>query len=126
MAGAYLEITQQQTYVFQANILLNDAAVELYQSVLWFTAQNDVDSYDGSNISPFINLVSTSGNIAISNNGTNVNSLVNITLTSDLTRGLAQTNSAFWQLVVKTTANSVYVLDHGRMAVIPRFGLIYA
>ncbi len=126
MAGAYLEITQQQTFSYTANITLNGAGVELYQSVLWFTAATDTNGYDGSNLSPFINLVSTSGsNITISNAGTNINSVVNITLTAPLTANLAVVNSAFWQLVTKTTANAIYSLDHGRIAVLPRLGMIY-
>ncbi len=125
MAGDYLEIFPQDTYVFQANVLLNSAAVELYQSVLWFTAQADPTGVDGANAAVFINLCSTTGNIDISNNGTLVNSVVNVTLTSALTSALPYVNSAFWSLVAKTSTNAVYTLDRGRLAISRRVGVSY-
>ena len=125
MAGAYLEIFPQDTYVFQSNVLLNSAAVELYQSTIWFAAQSDPSGVDGLNSAMFINLCSTTGNIAISNNGTLVNSVINVTLTSALTSALPYINSAFWSLVVKTSANAVYTVDRGQLAVSRRVGPSY-
>ena len=125
MAGAYLEIFPQDTYVFTANVLLNAAAVELYQSTVWFTAQADPTGVDGANSAMFINLCSTTGNIAFSNNGTLVNSIVSVTLTSALTATLPFVNSAFWSLVAKTSTNAVYTLDRGKLAITRRVGVSY-
>lgn len=122
MAGAYIEINPQDTYTLTSNVLLNGVAQELYLSTIWFSAaQSELDT-----ITPtlFINLSSLTGNIAISNNGTNINSVITVTLTSALTANCNYVNYAMWSLVAKTPGGSVYTLDRGRIAVVPRYASV--
>lgn len=125
MAGAYLEINPQDTYIFQSNVLLNNAAVELYQYTIWFIAQADPDGVDGSNASIWINASTLNGRVAISNNGTPVNSVINVTLASNYTANLPYVNSALWSLVIRSTNNVVTTVDRGSLAIVPRVGTAY-
>lgn len=123
MGGAYLEIDPQETYVFTTNVAVNNVAQELYGSTVWFQAWSKEDS---ANNSPIINLSGNSLNVLITNAvGSSVNSIVNVTLTSALTYGLAQVNVGAWQLTAKTSTGSAYRLDGGRMCVLPNVGASY-
>ena len=125
MAGAYLEINPQDTYIFQSNVLLNSAAVELYQYAIWFIAQANPSGVDGSNADIWINASTLNGKVAISNNGTLVNSVINVTLASNYTANLPYVNSALWSLVIKSPANVVTTVDRGSLAITPRVSTIY-
>ena len=120
MAGSYLEFYQQDSYSLTSNVLLNGVAQELYLSVIWFTATQDQN--DAINTGPFISLSTNNGGIAISNGiGSNINSIITVTINSALTASCNYVNAAFWSLVVKTPTGSVYTVDRGRCAVVPRY-----
>lgn len=123
MAGAYLEIFQQDTYQFTSNVLLSGVPQSLDGATIWFVAQA-ADDYSNVSPAPFINLNSAVSNISITNGtGSNVNSVVQVNLGSDLTSNLNTVNSGFWSLVAKTSAGRVYTLDRGRIAVTSRVGV---
>jgi hypothetical protein len=123
MAGAYLEIDPQEAYTFTSNVLLNNAAQELYGYTVWFTAFNREDFSNGS---PFLNASTATGQVTIANgSGSTVNSVVTVTLASNYTANLPQVNVGTWVLMGNVAGRN-YKFDGGRIAVLPNFSFTYS
>lgn len=123
MAGAYLEINPQEAYTFTSNVLLNNVAQELFGFTVWFTA---FSKDDNANSAPIINASTINSQVSISNGtGSNVNSVVTVTLDDTFTANLPQVNVGTWVLMGNVAGRN-YKFDGGRIAVLPNYSFTFA
>lgn len=114
MAGAYLQITQGDSYTFSTTVLLDGVEQNIYGAdVTMYAISSDTTLVPNVVL---INVNTSTSAVVISGNN---NANITVTLNSAYTSNIANANNAHWWLRAQLTNGSVYTLDHGRCCVLP-------